>query len=459
MTLRVAIECGGTRSRAGLYSETGDCITSFESRGANPVDHGPAYVIALIVSIVHRFTPAPDEVYAAIAGVRTADLAPRIARGVAARLDGRSVYIADDVTPMLHENLVNGPGVLAIAGTGSCVMARAETGEIVRAGGRGALFGDPGSAYQTAVAGLRAAADAIDGVGPDTVLVETLPAGAGLLQLEEFRDWAKIAPKSKIAALAPLISHAADKGDSAAIRCLHDQATLLSGQVFAAAQRAQLEHPDRVLFHGGLVENATSFRDKFREALQARWPGVHVEPAAIVGHEAVARHALRNSASNGFISAAAEPTPSLLQTEQRSSGPSLDTLGPTGIVQSMAEQDARAAWASAQAEPDVANLIDATVQRFRQGGRIVYLGAGTSGRLGVLDASECHPTFGVSPERVIGIIAGGDPALRNSIEGAEDDVQLAVRDLDHLDPPLSQRDVVIGISASGTTPYVRAALD
>ena len=106
--------------------------------------------------------------------------------------------------------------------------------------------------------------------------------------------------------------------------------------------------------------------------------------------------------------------------------------------------------------PSIEKVTVAVVQAFEKGGRLIYLGAGTSGRLGVLDASECPPTFGVSPNLVVGVIAGGDYALRHAIEGAEDDETIAQEQLQELG--LVKEDVVVGISASGRTPYVVAGL-
>lgn len=100
----------------------------------------------------------------------------------------------------------------------------------------------------------------------------------------------------------------------------------------------------------------------------------------------------------------------------------------------------------------IEKLVDVIVPEIEAGGRLFYIGAGTSGRLGVLDASECPPTFGVSPGIVIGLIAGGDTALRNAVENAEDDTSQAWKDLQEYD--ISEKDVLIGIAASGTTPYV-----
>lgn len=106
--------------------------------------------------------------------------------------------------------------------------------------------------------------------------------------------------------------------------------------------------------------------------------------------------------------------------------------------------------------PSIEKVTAAVVQAFEKGGRLIYLGAGTSGRLGVLDASECSPTFGVSPNLVVGVIAGGDYALRHAIEGAEDDETIAQEQLQELG--LVKEDVVVGISASGRTPYVVSGL-
>ena len=110
----------------------------------------------------------------------------------------------------------------------------------------------------------------------------------------------------------------------------------------------------------------------------------------------------------------------------------------------------------AQALPQIAEAIDGIVARMKRGGRLIYMGAGTSGRLGVLDASECPPTFGVSPELVYGIMAGGDCALRGAVEGAEDSEELPVQDLQARN--LTENDAVVAISASGYAPYCLAAL-
>jgi len=125
--------------------------------------------------------------------------------------------------------------------------------------------------------------------------------------------------------------------------------------------------------------------------------------------------------------------------------------------QIMNNEDHRVADAVAEQLPEIEAVIKETIKCFNKGGRLIYLGAGTSGRLGVLDAAECVPTFGVSPDLVVGLIAGGMKAMTVAVEGAEDNPELGKQDL--IDLKLTPNDMVIGIAASGRTPYVIGALD
>jgi N-acetylmuramic acid 6-phosphate etherase len=136
---------------------------------------------------------------------------------------------------------------------------------------------------------------------------------------------------------------------------------------------------------------------------------------------------------------------------------SIDLASPLEIVDLINAEDRRVPDAVATQREQIARAIELAEATFRSGGRLFYVGAGTSGRLGVLDASECPPTFGTNPEMVQGIIAGGLPALTRSQEGAEDVVENGARAIDERD--VTEKDFVIGIAASGTTPYVRAALE
>lgn len=134
----------------------------------------------------------------------------------------------------------------------------------------------------------------------------------------------------------------------------------------------------------------------------------------------------------------------------------LDIMSSFEIVKAMNDEDRNVPSAIEKALDRIASAVDEIVKTFKNGGRLFYIGAGTSGRLGVLDASECPPTFGVNHDMVIGIIAGGDSALRNPIEGAEDSFELCQKDLENYQ--FSGNDILCGIAASGRTPYVIGGL-
>ncbi|TVZ59392.1 N-acetylmuramic acid 6-phosphate etherase [Flavobacteriaceae bacterium MAR_2010_105] len=143
-------------------------------------------------------------------------------------------------------------------------------------------------------------------------------------------------------------------------------------------------------------------------------------------------------------------------TEQDSNYNQLETMSVSELLANINSEDKTVPFAVEKAIPQIEKLVKQIVSKLKEGGRLFYIGAGTSGRLGIVDASECPPTFGVSQDLVIGIIAGGDQAIRKAVEFAEDSLTQAWDDLKkHF---ISEKDVVIGIAASGTTPYVIGGL-
>jgi N-acetylmuramic acid 6-phosphate etherase len=144
-------------------------------------------------------------------------------------------------------------------------------------------------------------------------------------------------------------------------------------------------------------------------------------------------------------------------TEQDSNYNHLERMSVSELIQNINTEDKTVALAVEKALPQIEKLIEQIVYKLKKGGRLFYMGAGTSGRLGILDASECPPTFGVPHDLVIGLIAGGDTAIRKAVEFAEDSTTLGWQDLQAYN--INENDVVIGIAASGTTPYVIAALE
>lgn len=187
-----------------------------------------------------------------------------------------------------------------------------------------------------------------------------------------------------------------------------------------------------------------------------------VSPQDLLPHELLYSPGFRTSACHSYnlkmpstirVSRRTE----LRRTEQRNqASKNLDHMSAKEIIQLMSREDAKVPAAVAHEIPAIARAVDGIVARMRNGGRLIYVGAGTSGRLGVLDASECPPTFGVSPRLVRGLIAGGSKAITHPVEGAEDSKPSARRDLRRL--RVRKNDTVVGLAASGSTPYVLAAM-
>ena len=147
-----------------------------------------------------------------------------------------------------------------------------------------------------------------------------------------------------------------------------------------------------------------------------------------------------------------------LDTEQRNQDTlDLDILDTIDILRKIKNEDTKVPLAVSKALDNISALVDATYEAYSTGGRIIYIGAGTSGRLGILDAAECPPTYGTRSEDVVALIAGGETAIFKAVEGAEDSRELAVEDLKNIE--LNDKDIVIGLAASGRTPYVMGGLE
>ncbi|WP_046216348.1 N-acetylmuramic acid 6-phosphate etherase [Paenibacillus wulumuqiensis] len=146
----------------------------------------------------------------------------------------------------------------------------------------------------------------------------------------------------------------------------------------------------------------------------------------------------------------------LLTEQQNPRTIGIDGMTAEQILRAIHEEDRTVPAAVERCIPEIARAVEAITESFRRGGRLLYAGAGTSGRLGILDAAECPPTYGSDPEQVIGLIAGGTRAIQQAVEGAEDNPQLGRQDI--CDYQVSDRDVVVGIAASGRTPYVLGAM-
>jgi N-acetylmuramic acid 6-phosphate etherase len=384
-----------------------------------------------ILAVAHELGPVDDVIVGAAGALAAPEAARALGDALLASLRAERVAVTSDAV-IAHAGALDGkPGVVLIAGTGVVALAIGADGALRTADGWGPWLGDEGGGAWIGAAGLRAALRAHDGRGPSTMLLDAARARFGAPE-----TWpAQLTGAAALASFAPEVLAA--EGDAAALAIVGAAAEAL-----AATARAAGDGP--VAMVGGLAE-VEALREQLDvvpaagDALNGalRLGAIH-EP-----HVIRVQAALEDLAPRGLDALATEAV-----------RPDLDDLDarPIGeVVALLVAAEGEANGAVAAAVPRIAAAAEAIAARLECGGRLIYAGAGTSGRLGVLDAAECGPTFGT--DLVRGVIAGGPAALTEAIEGAED----AFDPVDLAD--LTAADALVGITASGRTPYVLGALE
>ncbi|MBX3744788.1 MAG: N-acetylmuramic acid 6-phosphate etherase [Verrucomicrobiae bacterium] len=480
----LGIDAGGTKTAAVWLDADG---TSAPPRAFGPANLQAISEAALIrllrdIAAVH---PPPRAVGIGMAGTRTSADRERLRRAAHRAWPGVPCLATDDLEPALAAadmdappNRLCLPRVLVLAGTGSCCLGRTPSGDSAKAGGWGPMLGDQGSAYALALDALRSLVRHAELNGRWGQLGPHLLATLHLNEPDALIPWIRDASRAQVAALAPAILHAAVRRDPVVRAVIERAARDLADTALACARRlVGRPAPVRFVLAGGLLRHPSSLTRRLTALLRSDWPGALIE-------------SLRRSAAEGAAALAAQLPPLETVASMPSPGtprfdasqpvppdtchllpvalqPSpteachpesthLDRMPLSQAIERMLADDARIPSSLLARRPAIERAIRLIVRAFRQGGRLLYVGAGTSGRLGVLDASECPPTFGTPPEQVQAIIAGGPDAVFRSREGAEDDLPAGARALAHRD--VGPRDVVVGIAASGRTPFVWGAL-
>ncbi|YCM43141.1 N-acetylmuramic acid 6-phosphate etherase [Verrucomicrobiaceae bacterium 227] len=356
--------------------------------------------------------------------------------------------------------LGNDDGIVVISGTGSAVHGR-RNGRTEKAGGWGQLLGDRGSGFDIAVHGLRHCLRMHDVEGRTHPLAQAVLRQLSLNSLNDLVLWAQDADKISIARLAPLVFEAAGLPGSNIDIILDVCARRLAEYAGAVASRLDFKAPPIRLL-GSVFTHQAKYVALFKSHLIRHTPDATVEVCSISG-----AHGAAFLASQGTLSLAAPDRPELpparagdlatADTEQANPASAhLDELDTPALVDLFIDDQAAVTRALATCKPELEAAIDLVHATLEQGGRLFYIGAGTSGRLGVLDASEIPPTFSSPPELVQGIIAGGHTALHRAVEGAEDNATAG--SVAMIDRGVTNRDLVCGITASGNTPFVHGAL-
>ena len=355
--------------------------------------------------------------------------------------------------------LGRGDGIAVNAGTGSSVTGR--RGErIEKAGGWGHILGDAGGGYFLSIQALRLILREYDLHRGEAQFTARILQALGLNSRDDLVRWAQTADKMEIATLSPIVFEAARNGDANVTKIIEEGAGVLCEYTAAVASRLGLLAP-KVILLGGLFQRDSLYVAAFRRKLKKG-----------LGDARVAMSEQSPELGAAWLAAEIEDHPPVLfpssrpetgglaaaLTEQRNPrSENLEKLSPDELVELFVEEERFVQDALRQSKSDLAAGVRMIIDALRKGGRLFYVGAGTSGRLGVLDASEIPPTFGAAADLVQGIMAGGVRALYRSVEGAEDERGGGALAID--ERGVTRGDIVCGITASGRTPFVLGALD
>jgi N-acetylmuramic acid 6-phosphate etherase len=354
--------------------------------------------------------------------------------------------------------LDHGDGIVVNAGSGSSVTGR-RGDRIERAGGWGHILGDAGGGYFLSVQALRLILREYDLHRAELPFTAKILRALSLNNLDELVRWVQTADKMEIAMLTPVVFEAATEGDARMMEIIEEGARVLCEYTEAVASALHLLAPKVVLI-GGLFHRDSIYTHAFRRRLKKNLPDARMaiaERASELGAAWLAAEQHDHVSFQAKLSQSEINTLAAALTEQRNprSG-NLEKMSGRELVEVFVEEEKFVQDALRGAMVELTRAIEIVAESLRIGGRLFYVGAGSSGRIGVLDASEIPPTFGAPLELVQGVIAGGVTALYRSAEGAEDDESAGALAMD--ERRIKDRDVVIGISASGRTPFVLGAL-
>jgi len=474
----LGFECGGTRTVAIAANANLEPVARIEGGPANLRLISDPELIAHFRQLASQL-PTPSAIGVGMAGVRDpADIARvlKILSGIWPGIPARADHDLESALAASSLDLPEGsrPRVIVLSGTGSCCYGRHPAGRTAKVGGWGHLLGDRGSAHDIALRALRAAAHHLDHTGKWSVFGASALRATLLNVPNDLIAWLQSASKTDVAALAPEVFNAAAQRDPVARRVLSETAAILADDAIACARRlGRSQSGTDFILSGSVLLKQPAFAREVARRIRAVVPGSRVVPIqrdSAWGAVVMAQRALQENGPHPVAanhpdvarSASKDPCPipastRLSPTEERNPRSiHLDRMPLTRAIDCMLDEDARLAEVIRNHRKSIARLITRVATALASGGRLFYAGAGTSGRLGVLDASECPPTFRTPPEWVQGIMAGGVKALYSAVEGAEDDPDagrdaIAGRGVGH-------RDVVVGIAASGRTPFVWGAL-
>jgi N-acetylmuramic acid 6-phosphate etherase len=371
---------------------------------------------------------------------------------------GAKIFTGSDRDSGLAAALGRGDGIAVNAGTGASVTGR-RGDRIEKAGGWGHILGDAGGGYFLSLQALRFILREYDLHRGEAQFTATILRALSLNSRDELVRWAQTADKMDVARLVPVVFECAINGDENVMKIVEEGAAVLSEYTAAVATRLGLLAP-KVILLGGLFQRDGVYVHAFRRKLKKNLSDARVAMSEQSPELGAAWLAAQIEDRPAFsVETRGTEMGDLAQalTEQRNPrSENLEKLTAQELVQLFVEEETFVQDALRKALGSLARAIEMATKTLRKGGRLFYVGAGTSGRLGVLDASEIPPTFGASPAMVQGIMAGGVSALSRSAEGVEDERGSGALAIE--ERGVTGADIVCGISASGRTPFVLGAL-
>ncbi|HIG29251.1 MAG TPA: N-acetylmuramic acid 6-phosphate etherase [Verrucomicrobiales bacterium] len=483
----LGIEGGGTKTLALSADQNGDHSICEEFGPCNLQLISDRKLLSLFREI-HQRMPVPRSVAVGLAGAYQKKQQGRIVRIAGQVWKGVSCYPTHDLETAIYSakddwSKTERARIVLISGTGSCCYGRSFSGKTARAGGWGHLLGDVGSGYDISITAVKECLRHYDRTGVLPKLGQLIAAELQINSPRDFIEWVHASHKGEIAALAPIVFQLRKRRDAIASRIVSDAAQRLTEDALDCHRRlVRGSHGVRFLFAGSVLLRQSGFAASIQRKLQHRHPHAIIEKLEresvwgawklAVQHSGCSleeRGLFSGKSRSGYVSAnfligkndeepfevPAQRAPS--PTEQRNPrSKKLDRMSDIKGVELMLKEDRLIPEALWKERRKISKVLGWITQAFATKGRLFYVGAGTSGRLGILDASECPPTFRTDPEQVQGIIAGGSRAIVRSVEAAEDNPQAGKLVISTRG--IHARDVVIGIAASGRTPFVWGAI-
>ncbi len=465
----LGVEGGGTRTTAVLADASGRVLESHTFGPGNLKLMSLGQLRDRLKEIARRF-PKASAIGIGMAGARTGEHWAVIQTEAARLWKGVPIAATHDLelawqSIQDRKTRACDASILLLSGTGSCVYGKSKSGELQRLGGWGHLLGDKGSGYEIGLRGLKAVVFYHDLDGRWTRLGQSLLAATQCNEPNDFIDWVQQAGKENVATLAQVVFECAAKRDPIAKDILDGAVASIARDAVRVAKKLRVSKGSVAFgFAGSVFLKQNGFRKRIEKEIASKVSKaifIKQSQPSVMGAVRIAMELGGKPIELPKVSV--EPKPwdeahiAKSPTEMRHPGSmNLHRMSIPKAVDLFLDEDQAISRALKAEKQKISRAVRMISDAFEGGGRLFYVGAGTSGRLGVLDASECPPTFRSDPEMVQGIIAGGQRALANAVDGAEDDAAAGARAVRFR--RVGSKDVVVGIAASGRTPFVWGAL-